>query len=415
MNPEEASNQAYFLDNRWQVNNSFCKKQKEINLECYFHPWTVCTKDEIMNGNTISKLVNNNHQHNNAVDKTYISDTTLVKEKLHNLTSKTVVMESRGDVKIIPHIFEKLLNCSPVHIDAYNYWWKNVAIAFFLRPNRATLKIFENFRNNATAVVQHYFDSNNNNNNNNNNLNTQNKEIENNTVVTELLLGSKKIQQSNNNNLLNILYKKQQIKEPLTISIYIRRGDKHVEMNLFETSIYLEHAQVMLETKNILFLNDENKFDLLGNTNNMNNNNNNNIKTLKNNPTIFVASEDPVAISETVAWCLKKHWNVKYTNLFNRNDVSANKNFTIQQKERQTLSHVHHELEYLNMLFNIDFHLKSNAFVCTLYSNFCRVIDELKNTVANKANYHFVDLSCILPQYNITNACFDVGGAAYDW
>jgi hypothetical protein len=38
------------------------------------------------------------------------------------------------------------------------------------------------------------------------------------------------------------------------------------------------------------------------------------------------------------------------------------------------------------MLLNLYYSLRSEAFVCTLKSNSCRIIDEMRATVGGKAN-----------------------------
>ena len=53
---------------------------------------------------------------------------------------------------------------------------------------------------------------------------------------------------------------------------------------------------------------------------------------------------------------------------------------------------MHHELEYFAMVYDLDKHLRCEAFVCTFMSNFCRLIDELRATVGGKANRHYVDI-----------------------
>ena len=54
---------------------------------------------------------------------------------------------------------------------------------------------------------------------------------------------------------------------------------------------------------------------------------------------------------------------------------------------------MHDNLEYLSMLLNLEYALKCESWVCTLASNFCRIIDELRCTVGAKCNRHFADLS----------------------
>jgi hypothetical protein len=54
---------------------------------------------------------------------------------------------------------------------------------------------------------------------------------------------------------------------------------------------------------------------------------------------------------------------------------------------------VHDKLEYISMLLNLYYSLRSEAYVCTLKSNSCRIIDEMRATVGAKANRFFADLS----------------------
>ena len=54
---------------------------------------------------------------------------------------------------------------------------------------------------------------------------------------------------------------------------------------------------------------------------------------------------------------------------------------------------VHDKLEYISMLLNLYYALRSEAFVCTLQSNSCRIVDEMRATVGGKANRYFADLS----------------------
>ncbi len=53
----------------------------------------------------------------------------------------------------------------------------------------------------------------------------------------------------------------------------------------------------------------------------------------------------------------------------------------------------YHDLEYLSMLLNLDVSLRCDAWVCTLASGWCRLIDHLRATVGNKAQYIYADIS----------------------
>lgn len=54
---------------------------------------------------------------------------------------------------------------------------------------------------------------------------------------------------------------------------------------------------------------------------------------------------------------------------------------------------MHDKLEYISMLLNLYYSLRSEAYVCTLASNSCRIIDEMRATLGGKANRFYADLS----------------------
>jgi len=51
------------------------------------------------------------------------------------------------------------------------------------------------------------------------------------------------------------------------------------------------------------------------------------------------------------------------------------------------------QLQYISYLLNLEYAIKCEAWVCTIMSNTCRIIDELRSTVGGKANRAFIDLS----------------------
>jgi hypothetical protein len=60
------------------------------------------------------------------------------------------------------------------------------------------------------------------------------------------------------------------------------------------------------------------------------------------------------------------------------------------------------------MILTLDGHIRCSAFVCTHRSNYCRVIDELRATVGNKANRMYADWTCEPP-------CIDSPNTGVDW
>jgi hypothetical protein len=50
-------------------------------------------------------------------------------------------------------------------------------------------------------------------------------------------------------------------------------------------------------------------------------------------------------------------------------------------------------VQYISMLLNLYYALRCEAWVCTLASNSCCIMDELRATVGGKANRYYTDLS----------------------
>lgn len=91
---------------------------------------------------------------------------------------------------------------------------------------------------------------------------------------------------------------------------------------------------------------------------------------------IFISSETHENLVAAAAYGKENGWTV-----YNRDIIWPNEHDTSNN------------LEYFSYLLNLMYGLRCEAWVCTLHSNTCRVIDELRVTVGAKANRHFADLS----------------------
>jgi len=168
------------------------------------------------------------------------------------------------------------------------------------------------------------------------------------------------------------------------VAMHVRRGDKSIEMSLIPTENYLSAAQYIWDHHMVERSRGQEK------------------------PILFVSSEEPSVFTEAEQWGKAHNWTVLYTNLFDRSTVSARLDFNATSLERKNkIPSVHHELEYISMLVNLDYALRCQGWVCTLASNTCRLIDELRATIGGKINNPFADLSietCSAPPcYNGTN------------
>lgn len=155
------------------------------------------------------------------------------------------------------------------------------------------------------------------------------------------------------------------------VSVYIRRGDKEVENKgqplVANISDYFETAKSL---KANMKLSDS------------------------SGGVMFVGSEDYKAIDAAKSWGQANNWTIMHTELFDRRMVDTNLNYSQQVSLRKSGRAAHHEMEYLGMLLDLDFHSRCHAFVCTQKSNFCQIIDELRATVGGKAGAQLADLSC---------------------
>lgn len=129
-------------------------------------------------------------------------------------------------------------------------------------------------------------------------------------------------------------------------------------------------------------------------------------------PVVFVGSEDADALQQVERWGEINGWKVLYTDMFNRSAVSARLHLkelltAVQQKKA-----VHHDLEFLSILANLQFALRCDAWVCTLASNSCRLVDELRATVASKADRIFADLS---PETCAVLPCIGGNFTSFGW
>ncbi len=161
--------------------------------------------------------------------------------------------------------------------------------------------------------------------------------------------------------------------------MYIRRGDKHVEAKPVPVQEYINALA-------LLSISDKYAHD--------GHNTNNNVSQ---SIAIFLGTEDSGVIAEMCAWAagLHKHgksYELFITEVFNRKGLFAERNAAARRKPTASTPD-HHPEEYLSMLLNVQYLVRGTAYICTLSSNFCRIIDELRATVGAKADHTFVDLS----------------------
>jgi len=350
-------------DNRWQMNTSFCRNQSKLNYDCYYESWSSCTIYDAIGNKSFSSLSNLI-----ILDTLFESDSyfNLSKtEKIKNISKmKTFIIRHTGQSKIskfIPLKVKSIILCAPIPLKHSYYWWRAVTASYFLRPHKRTVSYLDK--------LQYY------------------------TNDKKGLLLSK----------------------GLCIAMYIRHGDKHIEMELLPFQKYADAAE-LIWSRILKDMKDKKNYNYDINVSVGRGNGTEYAKPVSSKPTVFIGTEDPNVLLEAQKWGNKKGWRILYTTLFDRNaSISRLTDEEIRQYKERNILPPRHDLEYISMLLNLQFALKCDAWVCTLASNWCRLIDELRATVGGKANRYYADLSketCSTPPVSVITRSFHLTGGA---
>jgi hypothetical protein len=309
---------------RWEMDNPHCRSQNKTNLECYYEPWTSCTVFDALGPNAMA-ILRQDHlnqgpfptiQWKNA-PPTALHDPKFKESFLKQYQrDKVIRMSPMASIKygVIPSTFLPLLNCSPMNPAHLHYWWRAVSVTFIMRPNRYALGWI---KSNQLTHFDHQADD--------------------------------------------------------AVGVYIRRGDKSIEMKLVAVSEYQSAIDSMWSEKYIQPFQSTHSHS-------------------SGTRSIFLASEDSKVLEEMIHWAKlnRTEYKIAITEIFERKGLLAEKSHA---ERKRFGAQVHHPDEYLSMMLNLHYLLRSAAWVCTLGSNYCRVVDELRATVAAKADHPFADLS----------------------
>jgi hypothetical protein len=257
-----------------------------------------------------------------------IAPETLLKQPNRPEKALMVRYDNAG-ADMVPAMFHKVAHCSPIAAHKLRYWWRSITAAFFFRPNAPMREFIAQHRGDPTMAFDH--------------------------------------------------------EREHCVSVYVRRGDKDLEMKILQNdTMFFDAAR-----------------RLWGHLDGVD---------PSEQPKMFIGSEDPSVIEHARAWGRENNWKVLYSNLFDRTAVSTGLNAKDQAQARTSGTIAHHPLEYPSMMLNLDAHLRCSAFVCTQGSNYCRVIDEMRATVAAKAHRPYADFSCPNPP-----ECAFSGNTNIDW
>lgn len=133
-----------------------------------------------------------------------------------------------------------------------------------------------------------------------------------------------------------------------TLSVHVRHGDKGSEMQLMPDEEYVKAAESMLKGNDQLQRN------------------------------IFLSTEDPATIDYFKGL---PEWSVQYT-LTKRTAHGGLAPFQVSDPTE----------EFLNSLLNLDLATSCDAYICTLSSLWCTLIDRLRSTSRCKADAPYIDV-----------------------
>jgi hypothetical protein len=350
-------NPSTYPQTKWEWNVPFCHTHHpgKQNLECYYEPWSSCTIYDALGPNAL-QLLNSfipdspyatkpppeiheiNSMGGDELDK-LVNDPTALKKFQESIASyKVVFIRSMGwfGHQMLPAKFVSLLHCSPMKPSFYYYWWRTISITYTMRINHA---VYQWIRNHTIPSLES-------------------------SVI------------------------------PYT-SMYIRRGDKGTEMKLVPESLFLSTLETIYSQGFI------NSSSSISSSTEANAN-----ATSATKRVVFLASEDSKVLHTIDDW-IHDHpaYELHYTNIFDRSGMYAELDNRQRQQHDGWVPHKkgpiippnhpgdHHPEEYLSMLLNLHYLIKAEVYICTLASNFCRIVDELRATIGGHADKLFVDLS----------------------
>lgn len=168
------------------------------------------------------------------------------------------------------------------------------------------------------------------------------------------------------------------------VSAYIRHGDKHLEMRLVPAVKYIEAAEEMWKRHDVpgFYLDGGNERE-----------------TLASKKKIFyIASENIDAMTKIRNLGSEKNIDVRYSNI--SQVILSDRIKEVKQFDMERVLRKNREMEYFAYILHLAETIKCEVAICTIPSNYCRLVDELRTTVGGKANRFFIDLSgetCLQP------------------
>lgn len=293
-----------------------------------------------------------------------------------------------------PQAFHNMLQfCSGIKRSMWFYWWHAQWVAFFVRFNPRTRRLLDYLRRQklkllrpggfATGDVVRYW---------NPESRRYDRLGEIRTVLAEqwgdLPSGSIRLQPLDGSSKQWIRSEhvcfaviREEALEPLdslppgSVAVHVRHGDKFIEVKQLPFKRYLEETERLaagdqdilvlepaLASSSRTFAFPEEAFA---------------------SRVMFISTEDPDVIFEAMALARQKQkpWTVAFTQENRSNDILMD---MVMRKGAGKAT--------LESLLNLELALEADAWVCTLQSNWCQLVDELRMTIAGKASFPYINL-----------------------
>ncbi len=282
--------------------------------------------------------------------------------------------------KYVPTLMTPIVRCLNLYKQDYaHFWWRAIGATFLMRPNQATLQLIEQHSDPMLRAA-----------------------------------------------------------DGRCVSAYVRHGDKAIEMALIPFQHYADAAHCMWHphhaavsplprSKNTSELATKSKnetarcttfpsLSVSGSGAKM--------KELsfvsgwdsaKDARLFYLGSEDPVVFSQARLWAAIHNINLRYSNL--SQVLLSDRQSIMKHQEMERSMPANRQYEYFSYLLHLSELIRCRAMVCTLASNFCRLVDELRATVGGKAGAYMADLSpetCLHPPCVRPFSIADYQGTVYD-
>ncbi len=218
-----------YESNGWQFDTPHCKKpgdnnassQGYRNFECYYEPWSSCTIYDALGPDAIKILTDQSKVKLQPFQLShrvigYLEEKEFIQRIKKDTDNQKTVLAIHNEHLlhgVVPNILMPMLQCSNVRKQMWFYWWRAISITYLMRLNNKTKEwLFQHRATNST--VSDY--------------------LKTTTAGASTLTGSTAA------NTIDTFDESKDIYS----AIYVRRGDKEIEMKLVPTEEYLNATEI---------------------------------------------------------------------------------------------------------------------------------------------------------------------------